>query len=214
MPAYGEALLAGRALAPRQLRPLAGGAMNLLLALFVLGGAVAFGIGIASAEASQVWSIYLVNLLFWSGLSVTGPAIAGMMELTEARWSPTVKRLALTTAGFLPLTLIGFILLFFGRAELYSWVLKPVPEKAIWLNVPFVFLRTLVGAALLIWVGFTFRVSGLPGRVGPDEAAAQTGLATTFPLPLRHPRVALGLRPRDVARPEVVQRPVRRVLRW
>ena len=130
--------------------------MNLLLALFVLGGVVAFGIGVASEDASRVWSIYLVNLLFWSGLSVTGPAIAGMMELTEARWSPTVKRLALTTAGFLPVTLLGFVLLFFGRAELYAWVLKPVENKAIWLNVPFVSLRTLLGGLLLFWVVFLF----------------------------------------------------------
>ena len=33
-----------------------------------------------------------MNLVFWSGLAVTGPAIAGMMQLTEARWSPSVRR--------------------------------------------------------------------------------------------------------------------------
>ncbi len=65
-------------------------------------GALAFLVGVYSADAGGVWSIYLVNLVFWSGLAVTGPAIAGMMQLTEARWSPSVRRIALTTAGFLP----------------------------------------------------------------------------------------------------------------
>lgn len=153
--------------------------MNLLLALFVLAGAAAFGVGVASGDGSRIWSIYLVNLLFWSGLSVTGPAIAGMMELTEARWSPSVKRLALTTAGFLPLAVIGFVLLYFGRAELYAWVTKPIESKAIWLNVPFVFLRTLLGALLLFWVAFLFA-----GAVFGDTSAAskprRNRLATTL----------------------------------
>jgi hypothetical protein len=153
--------------------------VNLLLGLFVVSGAAAFAIGIASADASRVWSIYLVNLLFWSGLAVTGPAVASMMELTEARWSPTVKRLALTTAGFLPLSLIGFVLLFFGRAQLYSWVTKPVANKAVWLNVPFVSLRTAVGALLLFWVCFMFA-----GAVFRDESEASKSrrnrLATTL----------------------------------
>ena len=53
-------------------------------------GAVAFLIGARSADAPAAWSIYLVNLVFWSSLAVTGPAIAAMMQLTEARWSPSV----------------------------------------------------------------------------------------------------------------------------
>ena len=60
-----------------------------LLVLLAVLGIVAFLYGVLQGSAIRVWGIYLVNLLFWSGLSVTGPAIAGMMELTEARWSPS-----------------------------------------------------------------------------------------------------------------------------
>jgi len=48
-------------------------------------GAIAFLLG-ARSDAPGAWSIYLVNLVFWSALAVTGPAIAAMMQLTEARW--------------------------------------------------------------------------------------------------------------------------------
>ncbi len=130
--------------------------MTIVFVLFALLGAASFGLGVASPDAPRVWSIYLANLLFWSGLAVTGPAIASMMELTEARWSPSVKRLALTTAGFLPVSLILFVILFAGRTVLYSWVTTPVPKKAVWLNVPFMSARTAVGAFLLFWVCFTF----------------------------------------------------------
>src|SRR6266851_6519333 len=130
-------------------------------------GAVAFALGAASADAPRAWSIYLVNLVFWSGLAVTGPAIAGMMQLTEARWSPAVRRIALTTAGFLPVSFVLLLIMFAGRAVLYSWVNTPVPVKAVWLNTPFFWLRTLGLAAALFGVCFAF-IRALLSR--PDAA--------------------------------------------
>jgi hypothetical protein len=112
-------------------------------------GAIAFLFGLFSGDPAGAWSIYLVNLVFWSGLAVTGPAIAGMMQLTEARWSPSVRRIALTTAGFLPAAFVLLVILFAGRATLYGWVRTPVPVKAFWLNTPFFWGRTIVLAALL-----------------------------------------------------------------
>src|SRR2546426_2848159 len=104
--------------------------MRAVWIVVALVGAVAFVLGAASADAPRAWSIYLVNLVFWSGLAVTGPAIAGMMQLTEARWSPTVRRLALTTAGVLPVSLVLLVILFVGRLALFPRALAPIPVKA------------------------------------------------------------------------------------
>src|SRR5207244_2422697 len=123
--------------------------MTILWAVLAALGALAFLVGVNSADAASVWSIYLVNLVFWSGLAVTGPAIAGMMQLTEARWSPSVRRIALTTSGFLPAAFVLFLVLFAGQTTLYPWVTTPVVAKQAWLNVPFFWLRTLAGAAAL-----------------------------------------------------------------
>ena len=131
-------------------------------------GAVAFALGAASADAPRAWSIYLVNLVFWSGLAVTGPAIAGMMQLTEARWSPTVRRLALTTAGFLPVSFVLLAVLFVGRLALYPWVVTPIPVKAAWLNTPFFWIRTLGLAALLFGTCFAFVTVLLGDPQGED----------------------------------------------
>jgi hypothetical protein len=114
--------------------------------------------------------MYLVNFVFWSGLAVTGPAIAGMMQLTEARWSPSVRRIALTTAGFLPVSFVLLLVLFFGRSALWSWETTPVPVKAVWLNTPFFWLRTLACAAALFAVCFAF-VAALLRDPLPDDAA-------------------------------------------
>jgi len=125
-----------------------------VLGVLVLAGAAAFLFGIMQPQPVRTWAIYLVNLLFWSSLAITGPALAGMIQITEGRWSPTVKRVALTTAGFLPVSFFLFLILFTGRAELYPWVTHPVAKKAVWLNVPFMAARIGLGVLFLYWVAW------------------------------------------------------------
>jgi len=143
--------------------------MTVFWSLVAALGAVVFLIGVNSGDAQQVWSIYLVNLVFWSGLAVTGPAIAGMMQVTEARWSPSVRRIALTTAGFLPISFILLLVLYTGQTVLYPWVTKPIPAKAGWLNVPFFWLRTYVCAAVLFAVCFAFVRALLRDAIPPED---------------------------------------------
>jgi len=136
------------------------------VALLVIAalGAGAFLVGI-SRQPTQTWAIYLVNLLFWSGLAVTGPAIAGIMELMEAKWAEQVKRIAVTTVGFLPTAFVLFVVLFAGRAVLYPWVTKPIPAKEAWLNVPFMSAR--LGFGLLAFYAVVWAFSK---AISSDEA--------------------------------------------
>ncbi len=127
-----------------------------VLAVLVAGGAVAFVGGLLAGGGGRVWAVFLVNLLFWSGLAASGPAIAGMFELTEARWTSRLRRIATTTVSFMPVSFLLFVVLMGGLSSLYPWVTTPLPTKAAWLNVPFFALRTLVGVALLYWVSIRF----------------------------------------------------------
>src|SRR3977135_857178 len=108
--------------------------MRAVWGVLALLGAVAFVMGALSGDPRHAWAIYLVNLVFWSGLAVTGPAIAAMMQLTEARWSPSVRRIALTTSGFLPVAFALFLLLSLGGVTLYPWETTPIPAKQPWLT--------------------------------------------------------------------------------
>src|SRR5881409_335863 len=148
--------------------------MTVFWGLVTAAGAVAFLTGARSADARAVWSIYLVNLVFWSGLAVTGPAIAAMMQLTQARWSPSVRRIALTTAGFLPAAFVLFLVLFAGQTTLYPWVTTPVVAKQAWLNVPFFWLRTLVGAAALFIAALALVTALVRDAVPPDRSEEHT----------------------------------------
>jgi hypothetical protein len=146
-----------------------------LLVLLVDLGVVVFLYGISQGYQRQTWSIYLINLLFWSSLSVTGPAIAGMIQLTEGRWSPTIKRVALTTAGFLPISFVLFVALFAGRAVLYPWVNHPLPAKAVWLNVPLMSLRLGIGVVLLYWVAMRYTKAMIAADRAGIEAEVGNG---------------------------------------
>jgi Ni/Fe-hydrogenase subunit HybB-like protein len=146
------------------------GAQVVLLGL-AAAGAAAFAYG-AALHPTRAWGIYLVNLLFWSSLAITGPALAGMMQLTEARWSPSVKRIALTTAGFLPISFVLFLLLFAGLKTLYPWVTAPDPKKAAWLNVPFLTLRIGLGVALLYGIAWRFARAVFEESAGGGAGAA------------------------------------------
>ncbi|MGH7349438.1 MAG: hypothetical protein ACREI6_05450, partial [Candidatus Rokuibacteriota bacterium] len=156
--------------------------MHPFLVLLAVLGVVAFLYGVAQANPARVWGIYLVNLLFWSSLSITGPALAGMIQVTEGRWSPSVKRIALTTAGFLPISFVLFIGLFWGRVALYPWVTEPLPIKAAWLNVPFMSLRIGLGVLLLYWVAMRLVKAVLaedqPGGDSPAAVNRRNRLST------------------------------------
>ena len=149
------------------------GGQGILLALVVIGAA-AFIHGLMQPEPWQAWAIYLVNLLFWSSFAIVGPALAAMMQLTEARWSPSIKRVALTTGGFLPFSFVLFLLFFLGMGTLYPWVNNPalVEKKSLWLNVPFFVVRNAAGVFLLYWVAIIFTRAVFAEGTGGDEAAA------------------------------------------
>ena len=143
--------------------------MTIFWGLIVAVGAFTFLTGARSADAAGVWSIYLVNLVFWSGLAATGPAIAAMMQLTEARWSPSVRRIALTTSGFLPVAFVLFLLLGLGGVTLYPWATTPIPAKEPWLTWGFFWGRTWVGTGVLFLVAMRFVTALLKDAVPPDD---------------------------------------------
>jgi len=147
---------------------------GLVLTVVAALGVLAFLLGMTHSP-QRTWAIYLINLLFWSGLAVTGPAIAGIMELMEARWSPSVKRIALTTAGFLPVSFVLFLILFAGRAVLYPWVTNPLPIKAVWLNVPFMASRIGIGVLALYCLALAFVRAGLREGTADPKTERQEG---------------------------------------
>jgi hypothetical protein len=154
------------------------GKSGLVLGALIALGALSFLVALATGSATTAWAVFLVNLLFWSGLSAAGPAIAGMLELTEARWAARLRRIATTTVAFMPISFVLFVLLMVGLRMLYPWVSVPIPKKAAWLNVPFFVLRTIVGVGALYWVSVRFAKAVHRSPAGASEEPGRSERAS------------------------------------
>ncbi len=136
--------------------------------LLLLAGAVTFGGAIQTAQPLRAWQIFLVNVLFWSGLALGGVAFAATYDLTRARWGPTCQRVAQGMGVFLPLSLGLFLILFTGSTALLPWVHEPLPEKANWLNLPFLISRDTLGLLILYGFALAYLYHALRPTLGAD----------------------------------------------
>jgi len=129
---------------------------SLLLGATVLG-VLAFAIGVAQSP-QHAWKIFLVNFLFWSGISISGVVFSAIFQLTKARWAiDRVRTVAESFACFLPLSLLLYLLLMvLGAGSLYPWITDPPPGRAAWFTLPFLGLRDGIALLLLYGVGGKF----------------------------------------------------------
>jgi Ni/Fe-hydrogenase subunit HybB-like protein len=131
-------------------RGLGGGLAILGLILFVMS--------LRSDEAARAWQLFHVNWLYFTGLAGGSVAFAAVQKITNAKWSGLVIRFAEASVAFLPVSLLGLILIFtLGYHAVYGPMEAAVHgmqhSKEVWLSRPFMFGRLLIGLAVLYWVG-------------------------------------------------------------
>jgi hypothetical protein len=120
-----------------------------IFALLTLVGMAGFIFAILGPEPLRAWQAYLVNFLFWTGLSFGAVLFVAVLNLTGAAWGRPLKHLAESFGAYLPVGFALFWLLYFGRMEIFPWIREPVPGREVWLNVPFLFARNGAGFLLL-----------------------------------------------------------------
>jgi hypothetical protein len=121
----------------------------ILFAVLALAGAAAFLQGIGGPQSLRAWQAYLVNYVFWTGLSFGAILFVAVLNMTNARWGRSLKRLAEGLGAFLAASFLLFWVLYFGREEIFPWISEPIPEKASWLSIGFLFARNGAGLLLL-----------------------------------------------------------------
>jgi hypothetical protein len=169
-----------------------GGRTIILFGVAVIIGVVAFALAMADGSAPRVWQVFLVNLLFWMGIAQGGVIVSASFYLTNARWGGVGQyRLAEAFVGFLPLSFLLFWALYAGRHEIFVWVDHPLPEKADWLNAPFLFARD--GAGLLIMTLLSLWFVRVSRREDVLQWAAATGDIGDPPRAMRRLAVVMAL---------------------
>ncbi len=131
--------------------------------LFVLGTAGTVGLGPVYG-AHRVWPVYLVNLLFWSGISLGCVVFSAIIEITDSRWGRPFKRIAEAASAFLPVSLVLFVVVtVWGRSTL-GWNTHEI--QRVWLTMPFLAIRDLFSLALLYGVALYYVYLSLRPDVG------------------------------------------------
>ena len=119
--------------------------------LVFLAGAVAYGyllnqgVGVTGLNRPVMWGVYVVNFVFWIGISHAGIMISAILRLTQAEWRRPVTRAAeVLTLFSLTAAMLAAPLVHEGRpwrAFLPTpWILPWDFARGIWPNIrsPFV----------------------------------------------------------------------------
>ncbi|HWN19575.1 MAG TPA: hypothetical protein VNO19_11730 [Gemmatimonadales bacterium] len=109
--------------------------------------------------ALRAWQLFHVNWIYFTGLAGGSVAFAAVQKVTNAKWSGLMIRFAEAAVAFLPISLIGLVLIFTaGYESVYGPMqaaLHDLPHsKAMWLSHGFMFGRLAIGLLALTIVGW------------------------------------------------------------
>lgn len=119
-------------------------------------GALIFIAVAAAGDPARAWQAYLLNFLFFSAIAQGAVLFSALMHTVKAKWSGRLSDIAESFAAFFPVSLLLFVILFFGQQYVFPWLHEDLHGKEVWLNVPFLFGRNLVGLCLLYGFGLAF----------------------------------------------------------
>jgi hypothetical protein len=134
-------------------------------------GAVSFGLAAAAANPAPAWRALLINFLFWSSVAQGAFMWVVAFRLSRTTWSAPFDRIGQSAVGFLGISVLLFIGLFFGRRFYLPWLRTDLGDRSVWLNVPFVFLRD--GAGLLVLFVLAAAFVRVRLRADPVSGAAE-----------------------------------------
>ena len=107
----------------------------IVLAGFVSWGYQAYhGIGLTGLNWPVYWGFYLVNFVFWIGISHAGTLISAILRLVNATWRRPVTRCAEAITAFALMIGALFPLIHLGRPWLFFYLIPYPSDRGIWPN--------------------------------------------------------------------------------
>ena len=123
---------------------------QIFIALMVVGIA-AFGFLLAT-NPLRAWGSWTINTLYFLGIAEGGVALAAAIRLSNGRWGGPIMRIGESLSSYLPFGIATMVILLGAGIWTYlPWIGNVEPRQTPFLNVPFLYIRTLGGLLL-----FTF----------------------------------------------------------
>ncbi|MCM2324746.1 MAG: molybdopterin oxidoreductase [Oligoflexia bacterium] len=140
------------------------GAFQAVLIIFAVLGVATFGAGLL-LDPRRAWASFVLNHFYFLSLALGGLFFAAIQWVTGAMWSAPIRRLSESFTAYLPIALVGFVILYFGIHHLYDWSHAEhvkgdlvLEGKSGYLSPGFFMARNLV--ALALWIFFAWRLVG------------------------------------------------------
>ena len=149
-----------------------GAALWIMIALFLVG-LVSLVYGLNSESSQPNFGLLTASFLYLMGVSQAGVVFIAMTRLVKAQWAKPYYRLAeISTLGFAPLAVAGFLVLYFcAKEDLFYW-LNPGADEHLssFLNINWLFIRDL--GSLLVFYGLAavYCFKGLKLDQGTSQA--------------------------------------------
>lgn len=124
--------------------------------IMVIVGLGAFAVEVAGAHPENAWQVYLINFMVFSGIAQGGLVFSAIMHTTRARWGGPLAGVAESFTAFFPVSVALFVIMLAGRAYVLPGLHHDLHGKEVWLNVPFLFTRDLIGLLILYGTGFAY----------------------------------------------------------
>lgn len=129
----------------------AAGPRRVWIALMVVGAAT-FAYLLAT-NPLRAWGTWTINTLYFLGIAMGGVVIAAAIRLCNGRWGGPMMRIGESLTAFLPAGSAAVVILLVAGIWTYlPWIGHVQPRQAAFLNVPFLYARTLAGLALFWWL--------------------------------------------------------------
>jgi hypothetical protein len=128
------------------------------LILIAIGvGSIIFGL---ISDSKLAWASYLIVNYYFFSLAMGGAFFFVIQVITQSGWSSAFKRVSEAMMSYIPFAAVFFLLLYFGMHDIYHWsdkesvALDPIiAHKAVFLNIPFFFIRMII--CFILWIVFT-----------------------------------------------------------
>jgi hypothetical protein len=135
------------------------------LVLAVVGAAL-FVLSLSGAGSHRAWHAFQVNWVFWTGIGSASIAITAVHKIVGARWSGVILRLSQATAFFIPVMLVGLLLIMtVGYHDIYGNMTAALdgmsPGKARWLSHSWMAIRMFVALGGMCIIGIKLIKSDL-----------------------------------------------------
>ncbi|MFL5401464.1 MAG: hypothetical protein ACJ8BF_01455 [Gemmatimonadales bacterium] len=148
-------------------------------------GLILFVQSLAEGTNDRAWQLFHVNWIYFTGLAAGSVAFAAVQKITNAKWSGMMIRFAEAGVAFLPVSLIGLVLIFTaGYPAIYGPMQIALHEvqhgKAVWLSHEFMFARLAVGLLALTVVGWKLVRADLVPDMYATRAVVSGGRRSLF----------------------------------